>query len=211
MTQESGEARRLDSPLRHLRRLEPRFRHQDLLERRAAIDRDRTPITFRSRSGLAFRSNSGSGTPQRGSTRRSFTPSGSTIGRSRRARPACSRAHRAPPTCSRRPPANARRKNRTPSSPGGAARSTRLRRSCANDWPSSKRKKPESKQRSTVAHVMHERSEPAMAHLLFRGEYDKRRDPVKAGYSRRSSGDAARASQEPAWASRNGWSAPKTR
>ncbi len=36
------------------------------------------------------------------------------------------------------------------------------------------------KTRSTVAHVMHERSEPAMAHLLFRGEYDKRRDPVKA-------------------------------
>ncbi len=36
------------------------------------------------------------------------------------------------------------------------------------------------KERSTVAHVMHERSEPAMAHLLFRGEYDKRRDPVKA-------------------------------
>ncbi len=35
------------------------------------------------------------------------------------------------------------------------------------------------KQRSTVAHVMHERGEPAMAHLLFRGEYDKRRDPVK--------------------------------
>ena len=27
---------------------------------------------------------------------------------------------------------------------------------------------------------MHERSEPAMAHLLFRGEYDKRRDSVKA-------------------------------
>ena len=35
------------------------------------------------------------------------------------------------------------------------------------------------KARSTVAHVMHERGEPAMAHLLFRGEYDKRRDPVK--------------------------------
>jgi Protein of unknown function (DUF1553)/Protein of unknown function (DUF1549)/Concanavalin A-like lectin/glucanases superfamily/Planctomycete cytochrome C len=35
------------------------------------------------------------------------------------------------------------------------------------------------KARSTVAHVMHERREPAMAHLLFRGEYDKRRDPVK--------------------------------
>ncbi len=36
------------------------------------------------------------------------------------------------------------------------------------------------KERSTIAHVMHERTEPAMAHLLFRGEYDKRRDPVKA-------------------------------
>ncbi len=36
------------------------------------------------------------------------------------------------------------------------------------------------KARSTVAHVMHERSAPPMAHLLFRGEYDKRRDPVKA-------------------------------
>jgi len=33
--------------------------------------------------------------------------------------------------------------------------------------------------RGTVAHVMHERGEPAMAHLLFRGEYDKRRDAVK--------------------------------
>jgi Protein of unknown function (DUF1553)/Protein of unknown function (DUF1549)/Concanavalin A-like lectin/glucanases superfamily/Planctomycete cytochrome C len=36
------------------------------------------------------------------------------------------------------------------------------------------------KERSTVGHVMHERGEAAMAHLLFRGEYDKRRDPVKA-------------------------------
>ena len=27
--------------------------------------------------------------------------------------------------------------------------------------------------------MMHERSEPAMAYILFRGEYDKRRDPVK--------------------------------
>ncbi len=35
------------------------------------------------------------------------------------------------------------------------------------------------KKRGTFAHVMHERSEPAMAFLLFRGEYDKRRDPVK--------------------------------
>jgi hypothetical protein len=35
------------------------------------------------------------------------------------------------------------------------------------------------KQRGTLAQVMHERSDPAMAFLLFRGEYDKRRDPVK--------------------------------
>ncbi len=33
--------------------------------------------------------------------------------------------------------------------------------------------------RGTKAHVMHERSEEAMAYVLFRGEYDKRRDPVK--------------------------------
>ncbi len=36
------------------------------------------------------------------------------------------------------------------------------------------------KNRGTFAHVMHERTEPAMAYLLHRGEYDKRRDPVKA-------------------------------
>jgi hypothetical protein len=32
----------------------------------------------------------------------------------------------------------------------------------------------------TVAHVMSERPSEAMAYILFRGEYDKRRDPVKA-------------------------------
>jgi len=36
------------------------------------------------------------------------------------------------------------------------------------------------KKRGTFAQVMHERSEAAMAYLLFRGEYDKRRDPVQA-------------------------------
>ncbi len=36
------------------------------------------------------------------------------------------------------------------------------------------------KSRGTFAHVMRERGEPAMAYLLHRGEYDKRRDPVKA-------------------------------
>ena len=33
--------------------------------------------------------------------------------------------------------------------------------------------------RSTVAHIMNERKEEAMAYILYRGEYDKRRDPVK--------------------------------
>jgi Protein of unknown function (DUF1553)/Protein of unknown function (DUF1549)/Planctomycete cytochrome C/Concanavalin A-like lectin/glucanases superfamily len=35
------------------------------------------------------------------------------------------------------------------------------------------------KKRGTYAHVMHESAEPAMAYVLHRGEYDKRRDPVK--------------------------------
>lgn len=35
------------------------------------------------------------------------------------------------------------------------------------------------KGRSTVAHVQQERNEPAMAYVLFRGEYDKRRDQVQ--------------------------------
>jgi hypothetical protein len=35
------------------------------------------------------------------------------------------------------------------------------------------------KNRGTYAHVMHERAEPAMAYLLHRGEYDKRRDSLK--------------------------------
>jgi hypothetical protein len=32
----------------------------------------------------------------------------------------------------------------------------------------------------TIAHVMQEKSDPAMAYVLYRGDYDKRRDPVKA-------------------------------
>lgn len=35
------------------------------------------------------------------------------------------------------------------------------------------------KSRGSIAHVMQEKSEEAMAYILFRGEYDKRRDPVK--------------------------------
>ncbi len=34
--------------------------------------------------------------------------------------------------------------------------------------------------RGTVAHVMNEKDEAAMAYVLFRGEYDKRKDPVTA-------------------------------
>ncbi len=36
------------------------------------------------------------------------------------------------------------------------------------------------KARSSIAHVMQERSEAAMAYVLFRGEYDKRRDQIAA-------------------------------
>ena len=35
------------------------------------------------------------------------------------------------------------------------------------------------KARGSIAYVMQEKSEEAMAYILFRGEYDKRRDPVK--------------------------------
>jgi mono/diheme cytochrome c family protein len=35
------------------------------------------------------------------------------------------------------------------------------------------------KARGTIAHVMQERGEPPMAYVLYRGDYDKRRDPVK--------------------------------
>lgn len=37
------------------------------------------------------------------------------------------------------------------------------------------------KARGTVAHVMQEKTDEPTAFVLFRGEYDKRRDPVKAG------------------------------
>ena len=43
------------------------------------------------------------------------------------------------------------------------------------------REEKELKGRGTVAHVMQERTEPAIAFILFRGEYDKRRDQVSPG------------------------------
>ncbi|HUQ72397.1 MAG TPA: DUF1553 domain-containing protein [Planctomycetaceae bacterium] len=42
------------------------------------------------------------------------------------------------------------------------------------------REQSDIKARGTIAHVMNEKTDPAMAHILFRGEYDKRRDEVKA-------------------------------
>jgi hypothetical protein len=38
----------------------------------------------------------------------------------------------------------------------------------------------EIKSRGTIAHVMNEKADQAMAYILFRGDYDKRRDQVKA-------------------------------
>ena len=43
------------------------------------------------------------------------------------------------------------------------------------------REEKEIKARGTVAHVMQERTEPAMAFVLFRGDYDKRKDQVSPG------------------------------
>lgn len=40
------------------------------------------------------------------------------------------------------------------------------------------REMTEIKARGTIAHIMNEKTEPAMAFVLFRGEYDKRRDQV---------------------------------
>ena len=42
------------------------------------------------------------------------------------------------------------------------------------------REEADIKARGTIAHVMNEKSEDAMAFILFRGEYDKRRDAVQA-------------------------------
>jgi hypothetical protein len=42
------------------------------------------------------------------------------------------------------------------------------------------REQADIKARGTTAHVMNEKSEPPMAYILFRGDYDKRRDQVSA-------------------------------
>ncbi len=57
--------------------------------------------------------------------------------------------------------------------------STRILGSCSEKLAALEAEDAAIKKRGTYAHVMHERAEPAMAYLLHRGEYDKRRDPVK--------------------------------
>ena len=42
------------------------------------------------------------------------------------------------------------------------------------------REEADIKARGTVAHVMNEKPDPPMAYVLFRGDYDKRREPVSA-------------------------------
>ncbi len=49
----------------------------------------------------------------------------------------------------------------------------------AKNVESLEREQTDIKARGTIAHVMNEKNEEAMAFILFRGEYDQRRDPVK--------------------------------
>ena len=53
--------------------------------------------------------------------------------------------------------------------------------------------------RGTVAHVMQERTEPAMAYVLYRGEYDKRRAQVKPDTPDVLAPDARGPAPQPAW------------
>jgi len=52
-------------------------------------------------------------------------------------------------------------------------------RDAANKLAALEQEQAAIKGRSTVAYVQQERGEPAMAYVLFRGEYDKRRDQVQ--------------------------------
>jgi hypothetical protein len=51
-------------------------------------------------------------------------------------------------------------------------------RTLAAKVPSLQQEETAIRSRGTVAYVMHEKNQPAMAYILNRGEYDKRRDPV---------------------------------
>ena len=58
---------------------------------------------------------------------------------------------------------------------------------------------------------MHERTEPAMAYMLFRGEYDKRRDPVKPDTPDALAADAGRPAAATGSAWRSGCCGPSIR
>ena len=59
----------------------------------------------------------------------------------------------------------------------GGNRPVSYRQLCGDSW-NLERERSDLQARGTIAHVSQERNEPAMAYVLFRGEYDKRRDPV---------------------------------
>ena len=59
------------------------------------------------------------------------------------------------------------------------------------------REEKEIKGRGTVAHVMQERTEPPTAFVLFRGDYDKRRDQVSPGTPAGVAADAGRSAPQP--------------
>ena len=73
------------------------------------------------------------------------------------------------------------------------------------------REQAEIKARGTIAHVMNERPEPPAAFILFRGDYDKRRDPVKAETPKPSSPRSPRTCPRIGSAWPSGCSCPSTR
>ena len=79
-----------------------------------------------------------------------------------------------------RPPSGARPK-RPRSLAGGSRALDKPTLELTGQLARLEREEKEIKARGTVAHVMQERTEPAMAFVLFRGDYDKRRDQVSPG------------------------------
>ena len=59
---------------------------------------------------------------------------------------------------------------------GGCTPSTSLSRQLDRPLAALEQEQAAIKARGTVAHVMHERPEPPTAYVLYRGEYDKRRE-----------------------------------
>ena len=146
--------------------------------------------------------------------------------RRRRSRTCGSTAGRSPPTRSSSSPGDRaarpgrqaadeadRRRERTRCSTGGSATSTSpTTRPRGEARRRSSRSRRRSRRAGTVAHVMQraDRSRP-MAFVLYRGEYDKRRDQVKAEHARRPAADAAGPARATGSASRSGCCGPNTR